>query len=152
MKPVMSLPPDAADLLRNRELASVYSSDEDSARALFHAGAHAGFNVYRIDLGRARDAEDIHRIFAKALHFPEWFGENWDALVDCVTDMSWNEADGYLIILQSIGALAASAPQALDTLISILHDASETWKQQRVAFWVLVIGNEVTLSRIGVHT
>lgn len=152
MNRVTSLPPDAAEVLKNRELANVYTSDDDSARAMFHAGPAAGFNVYRIDLGRARSAEDIHRIFGKALHFPEWYGNNWDALADCLTDMSWNEADGYLIILQSAGALASNDPQALDTLISVLQETSENWKKQRVAFWVLLIGDEFALPKIGVTT
>jgi hypothetical protein len=150
MKPMTSLPPDAAEVLKNRDLANIYRCDDDTARTLFHAGPTAGFNVYRIDLGRARKAEDVHRIFGKALHFPEWYGANWDALADCLTDMSWNEADGYLIILQSFSALISNDPAALETLIGLLRDTSEAWKKQRVSFWVLFIGDELSLPGIGV--
>lgn len=149
MNALPTLPLDADDLLRHLDRAGVFASDEDSARTLYHAGPHAGYNVYRIDLGKAHNAEDVHRTFGKALHFPEWFGFNWDALADCLTDMSWNEADGYLVILQSIKALKISDPDALRTLISVLQDASAAWKAQHVPFWVLVIGDIPGLPQVG---
>ena len=36
--------------------------------------------------------------FGKALYFPEWYGANLDALKDCLTDFSWREATGYVLI------------------------------------------------------
>lgn len=32
--------------------------------------------------------EALHRIFADALSFPEWYGRNLDALYDCLTGIS----------------------------------------------------------------
>ena len=32
--------------------------------------------------------KEFHRILAKALSFPEWYGMNLDALYDCLTDIS----------------------------------------------------------------
>ncbi len=95
-----ALPPDAAQLLRERAHAGVYQATDETASALFQAGPAAGFNVYRIDLAHAQDAKSLHRTLAKSLHFPDWYGANWDALADSLADISWNEADGYLLILQ----------------------------------------------------
>ena len=33
------------------------------------------------------EKEALHALFAKALHFPEWYGNNLDALYDCLTDL-----------------------------------------------------------------
>ncbi len=41
-----------------------------------------------IDLGAARDAAALHAAFREALGFPEWYGANWDAWIDCVRSMA----------------------------------------------------------------
>ena len=33
------------------------------------------------------EKEALHALFAKALHFPEWYGNNLDALYDLLTDL-----------------------------------------------------------------
>jgi len=43
----------------------------------------------RIDLAGCTDKATLLARFAAALHFPDWFGHNWDALSDCLTDLSW---------------------------------------------------------------
>lgn len=140
--------PDAAQLLRTKDQAGLYVADDDVARAMFQAGPAAGFNVYRIDLSQARSTEALHRIFAKALHFPEWYGSNWDALADALSDMSWNEADGYLVILQRFEVLEKNSPDAHAVLMQILADAVAAWREQGVAFWILFVGEVAGLSRL----
>ena len=39
-----------------------------------------------IDCTRIHSREDLHAIFREALAFPEWYGDNLDALYDCLTD------------------------------------------------------------------
>lgn len=41
-----------------------------------------------IDCTRIHSREDLHAIFREALAFPEWYGDNLDALYDCLTEIS----------------------------------------------------------------
>lgn len=41
--------------------------------------------TYSIDLTKARTIGEIHAIIKATLHFPEWYGENLDALWDLLT-------------------------------------------------------------------
>lgn len=34
---------------------------------------------------------------AHGLSFPDYFGENWDALIDCLSDLSWSQATDVII-------------------------------------------------------
>ena len=53
------------------------------------SAATAGLVAWRIDIGHVHGKQEFLQKLAKALEFPSWFGGNWDALVDCLTDLSW---------------------------------------------------------------
>ena len=38
---------------------------------------------------KIKDKNDLFMIFSKKLNFPLYFGNNWDALYDCLSDLSW---------------------------------------------------------------
>ena len=54
---------------------------------------------------------------AHALDFPSYFGMNWDALSDCLTDMSWRPAAGYALLFINTGHFAANAPEDMKTVL-----------------------------------
>lgn len=143
---------DAVQLLRDIPRAGLYSADEDCACSLYHAGPGTGFNVYRIDFGQVHDTESLHYVLSHSLHFPDWYGANWDGLADCLTDMSWNEADGYLLILQRTESLQRTAPEVFDMLMQILQETVQAWREQGTPFWTLIIGDNIKLPQLEVHT
>ena len=69
--------------------------------------------------------------FAKALQFPDWFGHNWDALEDCLTDLSWRQADGYVVLLEGEAAEGM--------LLDVLGSAAEFWAGQRKPFFAVFV-------------
>lgn len=88
----------------------------------------------RIDLAGCTDKATLLARFAAALHFPDWFGHNWDALSDCLTDLSWLPARHYRVELAQPQALRTAAPETLDTALEILGEAVEFWANEGVVF------------------
>lgn len=73
---------------------------------------------------------------AKALDFPDWFGENWDALEDCLTDLSWREAAGHVLVFEGAGALA---PDERGILVDVLASAAQFWAEQGKPFFAVFV-------------
>ena len=46
-----------------------------------------------IDCTRIKTKEDLHRIFRETLRFPEWYGNNLDALYDCLMERNVMEIE-----------------------------------------------------------
>lgn len=96
-------------------------------------GADAHLDI-RIDLAGCNDKATLLARFASALQFPDWFGHNWDALSDCLTDLSWLPARHYRIELAQPQALRTAASETLDTTLEILAEAAEFWANEGVIF------------------
>jgi len=96
--------------------------------------------LFRVD---GRDVLTQRRFLAaaaRALDFPSWFGANWDAFEDCMTDLEWAPAPAYVVLLENFEAFAQRAPRAFDTALQILETAAEFWTEEGVRFQVLVSG------------
>lgn len=90
-----------------------------------------------IDLSGCETKADLLARIARAMHFPGWFGHNWDALSDCLADLSWLPASGYAIELQHAQDLRRSAPEVLDTLLEILDESAAFWADAGIGFHVI---------------
>jgi RNAse (barnase) inhibitor barstar len=98
------------------------------------------FAVWRVNLAKVRSKSSLLAVLAKALELPDWFGHNWDALQDCLTDLSWRPAPGYVVVLENCGGLAASAPETFATTLEVLRHAARWWAGEHIPFWVFVGG------------
>ncbi|MGX1118664.1 hypothetical protein RKD37_004027 [Streptomyces ambofaciens] len=58
----------------------------------------AGGRVHRFDSRELTTEQGIHRSFAQALQFPGYYGANWDALVDCLSDLCGAATGGVGIV------------------------------------------------------
>jgi RNAse (barnase) inhibitor barstar len=101
---------------------------DDAAAAICTLARSAGFDCTRIDLAGCSDKAEFLLRIAAALGFPAWFGHNWDAFFDCLTDLSWRPALGYVLILEHAAELRATEPEVFDTALAILGDAATVWQ------------------------
>jgi hypothetical protein len=76
-----------------------------------------------VDGAAMHDRRSMFDEFAAGCEFPDWFGGNWDALVDCLRDMSWIPGAGVVVLWRRSGVFAAAAPQTWDNVGPIIDDA-----------------------------
>lgn len=101
-----------------------------------------GFAFFHIEGRNISRKEQLLNQTAMALQFPKDFGHNWDALEECLTDMEWVDADGYVIYYDHIDPLLTAHPDQFETLIEILRDAVTSWKEDGTAMVVLLSGSK----------
>jgi hypothetical protein len=92
-----------------------------------------------IELGHGKDR--MISAIAQGLDFPEWFGGNWDALEDCLTDLEWHRSAARVIIFR-----AAEVDDDLGILLDVLASAAEYWRDQGRAFFAVFIDPAKKLS------
>jgi hypothetical protein len=101
------------------------------------AAREAGLALLEVPLEGSVDKEALLQRFAAPLEFPDWFGRNWDALEDCLTDLSWYEADGYVLLLHGADALAERRSDDYGVLVDVLGACAQYWRERGVPFFAV---------------
>ena len=128
---------DFCALLHDPAQAGVYQLPVSATEEII-AGAEAnGFFVFRVDLRAARNKDDLLACIGEAMIFPEWYGYNYDALADCLADLGWRPAEGYLVLLEHCDAIRVKDESALVTTLQVFRGAANAWREQGIAFWCL---------------
>ena len=130
-----------ADLLEAHTGGVWYLPEPLDGKAMQTLAKRNGFAYFHIDGRNIARKEQLLNHLATAMHFPKEFGHNWDALEECLTDMDWVDADGYLIYYEHIEGLQATGDQ-FDTFVEILRDAVQSWKEDDTAMIVVLAGGK----------
>ena len=101
------------------------------------AAAH-GFACFYLNGARVFDKASLLTETAAAMAFPGYFGHNWDALEECVNDMSWADAEGYVLVYDHVAVLSGNHADVVNTFLNILRAAVDSWSQQSRPFYVLL--------------
>ena len=64
---------------------------------------------------------------ARAMDFPDYFGHNWDALEECLADLEWLPAKGYILLITDAARLLPDNEEEYETFLEVLRDAGEAW-------------------------
>ena len=89
---------------------------------------------------RTADKAQLLKNIASALDFPDWFGHNWDALEDCLTDLSWRDAPGHVLLIES-----PRPGDDLGVLVDILRSSAEFWAGRGKPFFAVFVDPERAL-------
>ena len=79
---------------------------------------------------KMRSTAGLFDEIAAALQFPPYFGENWNALDECLADLEWLPADAYsLTILDAVHLLDREPPEVRQTFWDVLGRAAGEWSR-----------------------
>lgn len=129
---------DYSDTLSNAEISGVYEIPAGGIDAVLAAAAANGYLVYRVDLRTARSREQMLQLVGEGMELPAWYGANYDALMDCLCDLNWVPAPGYVVILENCHNLNTLAAPEFNMMIDVFAEAANAWREEDKPFWCFV--------------
>jgi hypothetical protein len=107
--------------------------------------------VVRVPAG-IRSKEKLFAVLADKLRFPRYFGWNWDAVEECLRDLSWLAAGRSVVIVHQdlpFGAGGENRQMYLDLLRSaVQHGASDGGRSVQV-IWPAALQEQISPSATG---
>ena len=126
--------------LKDAARSGVYRASR--ADAIEDALRGSRLSLARIALQDATDKTTLLRHIAARLGFPAWIGENWDALEDCLTDLSWREGEGNVLVFEGFQFLPGDE---VGVLIDVMVSAAEFWAGRGKPFFAVFVDPDRTL-------
>jgi hypothetical protein len=96
-------------------------------RAESLVAAPGGFVLKVLRGSKCRTTAGLFAEFAQALDFPDYFGQNWDALEECLADLEWLPGKGYVLLLTSAELVLPDDEEDYATFLEVMSDAGEAW-------------------------
>jgi hypothetical protein len=85
-----------------------------------------GLETRWLRASKMRTANALFDEFAAALQFPPYFGENWDALDECLNDLDWLEGDSAALFILNADLLLTDAPPEDGRILFEILQAAES--------------------------
>lgn len=124
--------------LRRAANNGVYHLPTSGVDAIRDAALAEDMAYYHCDLKTIVQATDAPPLLGHAFGFPKGFGDNFDAVLDCLTDLSWQNTTTTVIIISGTDALCSCDPEGWAKLLAVFGSAAEFWRNEDSPFWVFI--------------
>ena len=103
-------------------------SPEQRDRVLRREGVPTTANLIALTGDDVSSREAFFASIARAIPFPNYFGHNWDAVYDCLTDPSVMPANGAVLVLDGCDEMAGREPEQWAIALKVLREACAFWR------------------------
>jgi hypothetical protein len=90
-------------------------------------GAASHLRVVLLQGARMRVLDDLFREYAREFRFPDYFGYNWPAFYECMTELDGCPAPAFLTIISDPDELLSREPEEMPTLTRQLESIGRRW-------------------------
>jgi RNAse (barnase) inhibitor barstar len=124
-------------------LANVPTNVVQSIRAFRVADLQAeatklGLHFLYACCANATTKQQVLTVIAQSFHFPKYFGKNFDALSDCLTDLTHKAGSqpGFLVVLEQLPETPKFDKEVREKLLDVFRDAADFWADKKTSFRV----------------
>ncbi len=100
--------------------------------------AALGSTLIQLNLNGLKSKADVLKTLGRVLKFPEHYGQNFDALSDCMTDPDFWPAQSYVLFIDGLHTLQNAEPKTCATLLEIFQSAADEWRASGKTFCIVL--------------
>ena len=108
--------------------------------SLARAAESHGWRAFHLDGRELATKTEFIETSGRAMRFPSYSGNNWDAFEENLNDLSWAPAQGYLVVFDGAGGFARSQPDEFAVALDILGESVKRWQKMGIPLVVLLRG------------
>lgn len=98
-----------------------------------------GYELIILDGNMIKTRKELLDCISIEFRFPDYFGHNFDALYDCLTDLDiWLPAKGYITFYKNPDNLIRNSFESYNIFVDVVKDVSAYWRLKGVQF-ILVL-------------
>ena len=87
--------------------------------------------IVTLDLTDCKYVGELHQRIKEVFHFPDYYGENWDALWDCL-DGRFDDCGEFVIKVYGFYALSDELQEACAPMLEVFEDLEKETPNVRV--------------------
>jgi len=118
-----------------RPWAYLLTGEGASGRAFNLLQHRQGTVVRRVRGHHCQTTQALLGEWARAFAFPSYFGHNWDAFDECITDLDWLPAYCYIAIVSDASTVLPYDDAAFAIFIRVLRSAAIAWSTPQDGEW-----------------
>jgi RNAse (barnase) inhibitor barstar len=123
--------------IRKASQAGVYYLPATRRDTLEAATARVHLRPILINISQGTHVGALLKQLGETLNFPDWYGANFDALHDCLTDPDWMPGKGLVLFLTGTASLHKGDPRGFATLMEVFQAAAADLNQNGTPLWIL---------------
>ncbi|MCP4373788.1 MAG: barstar family protein [Deltaproteobacteria bacterium] len=137
----ISLPDDAVPHQLASYISDIYFLNQ--AGDITEIAAFAQENnmeFFYLDGSKIKSKRNVLQVAGNTMRFPDYYGQNWDALNDCITDLNYWIAprNGYILFYEGYENLLFSSPKEWIIFLEILLDAIEFYQRYKPPLYIFL--------------
>lgn len=117
--------------------------NHNTVTSIENTATDLGFKLFRLIGSEIRNKDALFEALNRTMKFPAYFGGNWDALEECLRDLEWSPAEGYVILFEEPMYLFEASCDVFVTFLEVVIAVSVEWATDRVPFYLILTNGEM---------
>jgi RNAse (barnase) inhibitor barstar len=115
-----------SDLFSHGSSAGVFHLTKSQTERLPDLAVKAQRELKLLDFSTCQTKQQALKKLGNDLALPKWYGANFDALHDCLSDPDWRPKNGLIVNISGLDSLQRKDPEAFSTLLEVLQASCQS--------------------------